>query len=102
VVSAEDSYGRNLGFLDGMRYFFSYKQYLSCTQKAGRTPIQTQYFLESQVAPGIEPRPLDHRGDLLSTLRKTNRNISTFYVYFLPYSKTYIVTFYGNYPCMRP
>jgi hypothetical protein len=57
VVSVRDPYGRNLGFLDRSRYFFSFT--LSCTHDAEWTPFQAHYFLENLVAPGIEPGPLD-------------------------------------------
>jgi hypothetical protein len=58
MVSAADPYGGNLGFLDWSRYF-SFKLLLSCTHEAEWTPVQTHYFPENLVAPGIEPRPMD-------------------------------------------
>jgi hypothetical protein len=42
----------NFGFIDRSRYFLEIAQ-------AEWTPIQTNYFSENLVAPGIEPGPLD-------------------------------------------
>jgi hypothetical protein len=59
VVSVTDPYGRILGFLDRSRYYFSFKQLLSCGHQAEWTPFQTHYFSENLVVLGIEPGPLD-------------------------------------------
>jgi hypothetical protein len=60
VVSLTDPYGRILGFLDRIyTATFSSKLLLSCTHEAEWAPLQTHYFSENLVAPGIEPGPLD-------------------------------------------
>jgi hypothetical protein len=51
-------YGRMLGFLDRISYFF-FQYRLSRTNEAEWTPFQTNYFSENLVAPGIEPNPHD-------------------------------------------
>jgi hypothetical protein len=38
---------------------FSSQYLLNYTHEAEWTPFQTHYFSENQVAPGIEPGPLD-------------------------------------------
>jgi hypothetical protein len=57
VVSVTDLYGRILDFLDRSHYF-SFKQFLNYTHEAEWTSLQTHYFSENLVAPGIELGPL--------------------------------------------
>jgi hypothetical protein len=57
-VSAADSYGRNLGFLDRIRYFF-FQIAPQFTHETLWTPFQTHRFSENLVMPVIEPGPLD-------------------------------------------
>jgi hypothetical protein len=52
VVSVTDPYGRILGFLDRIRYFFF--------QVAEWILFQTHYFSENLVVSRIETGPLDH------------------------------------------
>jgi hypothetical protein len=56
MVSVTEPYGCNLDFLDRSRYFSS-KYLLGYTHEAEWTPLQTHYFTEKLVAPGIEPGP---------------------------------------------
>jgi hypothetical protein len=58
MASARDPHGRILEFLDLSRYFFL-QVTLNCTHEDEWTPLQSHYFTENLVAPGIEPRPLD-------------------------------------------
>jgi hypothetical protein len=58
---------------------FSIKQLLSCTHEAEWTPFQTHYFSEN-VAPGIDPGPLDLWPDILTT-RPQRRSDFTLYKY---------------------
>jgi hypothetical protein len=60
-----DLYGRNLGFLERIRYsFFQVAPQLhSRGHEAEWTPFKIYCFSENLVAPGIEPGP----GDLLSS-----------------------------------
>jgi hypothetical protein len=61
VVSATDSPGRILGFLDQSRYYFFqvapqlYSQVLTSTHEAEWTPFQTHCLSENLEALGIEP-----------------------------------------------
>jgi hypothetical protein len=57
VVSVTDPYGRILGFLDRIRYFF-FQVAPQLTHEAEWTPFQAYYFSEHLVASGIEPGPL--------------------------------------------
>jgi hypothetical protein len=57
VVSATDTFGSILGFLDGSRYVFF--QVAPQLYEAEWTLLQTHYFSENLVAPGIEPGLLD-------------------------------------------
>jgi hypothetical protein len=68
VVSAAESYGRNLGFLDRSRYFF-FKQLLTNAHEAEWTPFQTHYP-ENLVTPGTEPGPLDLQPGTLTSRRQ--------------------------------
>jgi hypothetical protein len=45
----------NLSFLDRSLYF-SFKQLLTYPHEAECTPVQTHYYAEKLVKPGIEPR----------------------------------------------
>jgi hypothetical protein len=38
---------------------FSFEYLLICTHEADWTPLQTHYFSENLVVPGMEPGPLD-------------------------------------------
>jgi hypothetical protein len=58
VVSVKDPYGRILDFLDRSSYFL-FQFLLNCTHEAEWTQLQTRYFSENLVEPGIEHRPLD-------------------------------------------
>jgi hypothetical protein len=53
VVSLMDPYGRILGFLDRSYFFFQVAPQLYSVV------LQTHYFSENLVAPGIEPGPRD-------------------------------------------
>jgi hypothetical protein len=55
VVSATDSYGSILGFVDRNRYFF----FQVAPHDAEWNPFQTHYFSENLAVQGIEPGPLD-------------------------------------------
>jgi hypothetical protein len=58
VVSVTNPNGRILGFLDRSRYFL-FQVASHCTHEAKWTPFHTHYSSENQVAPEIEPGPLD-------------------------------------------
>jgi hypothetical protein len=59
VVSVTDPYGGIIGVLGRSRYFFFQVAPQNCTHEAEWTPVQTNYFSENLVAPGIEPGALD-------------------------------------------
>jgi hypothetical protein len=54
VVSVKEPHGRNLGFLDRSRYYF-FQIASQLYSEAGWILLQTHYFSEYLVAPGIKP-----------------------------------------------
>jgi hypothetical protein len=59
VVSATDPYGRIQSFLDRSPYFFLQSSSSVVLTRLSGPRSRSNYFSESVVAPGIEPRPLN-------------------------------------------